>query len=95
MLNFYRRAVKLRKGLHCVRHGEYKEHFHSSNRFYMYSMTSEKEKLLVVCSFADKEISYPMPQGFDRKKAQLILCNYKKPMSDTLRPFECKVYLFR
>ena len=94
ILNFYRKAVALRKKLHCVRHGRYQEHFHASDKFYMYSMTGEAQKILVVCSFHDKDIKYPTPKGFDMAKAQLILCNYAEPKKNTLHPYECKVYLW-
>ena len=95
VLNFYRKAVKLRKALPCVRHGEYQEHFHTSGKFYMYSMTAETEKILVVCSFCDKPTKFTMPKGFDPEKAKLILCNYTDPKKNTLHPYECKVYLWR
>ncbi len=94
VLNFYRKAVKLRKQLHCVRCGDYREHFHSSGKFYMYSMEDETQKILVVCSFADKQISHPTPKGFDMDSTQLVLCNYGDPKKNTLHPYECKVYLW-
>ena len=95
ILNFYRKAVALRKKLHCVRHGEYREHFHNSDKFYMYSMTSDQQKLLVICSFSEKEVKHPTPKGFDMDTAQLILCNYQDPKKNTLHPYECKVYLWK
>ena len=63
--------------------------------FYLYSMSDEIQKILVVCSFADREIKYPTPRDFDMDRAQLILCNYDKPKGNVLRPFECKVYLWK
>ena len=95
VLNFYRKAVKLRKQLRCVRNGEYREHFHNSDKFYMYSMTDGPEKILVICSFAGKDVRYPTPKGFDMDSAQLILCNYEAPKKNTLHPYECKVYLWK
>ena len=61
----------------------------------MYSMTGEKDKILVVCSFCDKEIKHPIPAGFDMDSARLILCNYAEPKRSTLRPYECKVYRWK
>ncbi len=95
ILNFYRRAIRLRKHLSCVRHGTYQEHFHQSDKFYMYSMTGTKQKILVICSFCSKELRHPLPKGFDLTDAQLILCNYHGPKTNVLRPYECKVYLWR
>lgn len=94
VLNFYRRAIKLRKHLSCVRHGEYREHFRHSNKLYVYSMTEEPQKILVICSFAGKQVRCDMPKGFDPDTAQLMLCNYPKPKRNLLHPYECKVYLW-
>ena len=95
ILNFYRKAVKLRKSLSCVRYGTYKEHFPASNKFFMYSMTDDKQKILVVCSFGEKDCRFAFPAGFDPKEASLILCNYEAPNKYQLRPYECKVYLWK
>ena len=53
LLNFYRRAINLRKSLRVVREGTYKEHFHKSSKLYVYSRETEWQRLLVICSFAD------------------------------------------
>ncbi len=95
VLNFYRKAVKLRKQLSCVRHGDYQEYFHNSDKFYMYSMADENQKILVICSFADTDVRYPTPRGFHMETAKLILCNYPDPKTNTLHPYECKVYLWK
>ena len=95
ILNFYRKTVKLRKQLSCVRNGIYQEYYHNSDKFYMYSMTDENQKILVICSFSEKDVKYPVPKGFDMDKAQLVLCNYEKPTKNTLHPYECKVYLWK
>ena len=94
ILNFYRRAVKLRKSLSCVRGGEYREHFRHSGKLYMYSMTDARQKILVVCSFSDKETRFPIPRGFDLAAGQLILSNDPKKQENTLPPYGCKVYLW-
>ena len=95
ILNFYRKAVKLRKELSCVRYGEYKEYFPLSDKLYMYSMEDKDQKILVVCSFCDKEISYRFPKGFDPSKGKLILGNYEAPICNKLKPYECKIYLWK
>jgi len=95
ILNFYRKAVALRKKLSCVRHGEYREYFHNSDKFYMYSMEDDAQKILVVCSFCEKDVKFPTPKGFDMESAKLILCNYAEPNKNTLHPYECKGYLWR
>ena len=94
ILNFYRRAVKLRKSLSCVRGGEYREHFRHSGKLYMYSMTDARQKILVICSFSDKETRFPIPRGFDLAAGRLILSNDPKKQENTLPPYGCKVYLW-
>ena len=95
ILNFYRKAVALRKKLSCVRHGVYKEHFHSSDKFYMYSMEDAHQKILVVCSFSQRDVKFPTPIGFDMDASQLILSNVTAPNRNVLKPYECKVYLWK
>ena len=93
ILHFYKKAIALRKSLPVVRHGIYKEHFHNDKDLYVYSMEGAAQRLLVVCSFADRPMATKIPKGFDLCKAKLILCNYEKP--DTLlMPYECRVYLW-
>ncbi len=94
VLNFYRRAVRLRKQLSCIRYGKYQEYFHLSDKVYVYSMTDEKQKVLVICSFHSKDLKCPVPKGFELENAKLILCNYQEPKRNVLRPYECKVYLW-
>ena len=95
ILNFYRKAVALRKKLSCVRYGTYQEHNKLSDKLYTYSMTDEKQKILVVCSFSDKEVRFKAPKGFDMNFSKLALCNYKTIRPSTLKPYECRVYLWQ
>lgn len=55
VLNFYRKVIKLRKELACVKDGRYTEYDKRSASLYTYSRENEKQKVLVVCSFSDKE----------------------------------------
>ena len=93
ILNFYRKAIKLRKELPVVKKGIYKEHFPTSARQYVYSRKMDGQKLLVVCSFCKKNTKLRIPKGFDIQKAELILQNYPDDGS-ILRPYECRVYLW-
>ena len=94
VLNFYRKAISLRKTLSAVRHGDYKEYFKNSSKVYTYSREDKRQKLLVLCSFSDKTTKMKIPTGFDMSKAQLMLSNYKDETTTTLRPYEVKVYLW-
>ena len=95
VLNFYRRAVQLRKDLSCVRHGNYKEYGKMSSKLFTYSREDDKQKILVVCSFTEKHVKFKAPAGFDVKDAELVLCNYAQGRVDTLNPYETRVYLWK
>ena len=94
VLNFYRKAITLRKELSCVRHGDYQEHDKLSSSLYTYSREDAKQKILVVCSYAPKEVSFKAPKGFDLDKAELVLHNYPHPARGTMKPYEVRVYLW-
>ena len=95
ILNFYRKAVQLRKELSCVRYGDYKEHNKSSSQVYMYSREDEHQKILVVCSFHEYNTVFVIPDGFDLRKAEVILSNYDQDNSVFLKPYETRVYLWK
>ena len=95
ILNFYRKAIALRKGLSCVRYGNYKEYRRCSGKHYIYSMEDEKQKLLVVCSFSEKATKLHIPKGFDLSSAELIAHNVSNSDSKTLLPYEARVYLWK
>ena len=94
VLNFYRKAIALRKSLPVVKEGIYKEHFHSHPKQYIYSREMDGQKLLIVCAFSEKCQKIKLPKGFDLSTAQCILHNYPNTDSLTLQPYETRVYLW-
>ncbi|MBR5826769.1 MAG: alpha-glucosidase [Clostridia bacterium] len=94
ILNFYRKAVALRKSLSAVRFGDYKEYGKSSSVFYTYSREDVHQRILVVCSFSDKAKKWTAPKGFDMDKAKLILSNCGERDSLEFLPYESRVYLW-
>jgi len=94
ILNFYRKAIALRKSLSCVRHGVYTEHRPLSGEHYLYSMEDAHQKILVVCSFCQRDSYFRPVKGFDLSKAELALCSIPDPAADTLTPYETRVYLW-
>ncbi len=92
VLNFYRKAIGLRKTLSAVRHGDYTEHFKGSSKLYTYTREDKKQKILVVCSFTEDAARLKAPGDFDLSKATLMLSNYDNK-SDSLKPYEVRVYL--
>lgn len=95
VLNFYRKAIRLRKSLSCVRNGIYREYRHWSGKLYLYSMKDKRQTILVVCSFSDKELPFKAPAGFILADGEKILGNYRNSDEETLNPYECRVYLWK
>ena len=94
ILNFYKKAIALRKSLKSVRYGKYQEHFPLSNTLYCYTRECKCEKLLVICSYSDKPQNLKVPKGYDLAKGELILQNYADPLPGILQPYECRVYRY-
>lgn len=93
LLNFYRKAISLRKALPVVKDGTYRDHFFLSGRRYVYSRDNGKQRLLVMCSFSKCRIPVRVPGGFDLSKAKLVLHSHPEVRSD-LQPYEARVYLW-
>ncbi|MBO5360088.1 MAG: alpha-glucosidase [Clostridia bacterium] len=98
ILNYYRKLLKFRKENEIVIYGDFKEHYHESDKLYVYERNYEGKKLLVICSFSDRIERFKAPKGFDLAKGKVVLGNYDCFNSgfDTfnLRPYETKVFLF-
>ena len=94
VLNFYKKAITLRKSLSCVRYGVYKEHHPLSSKHYLYSMEDDKQKILVVCSFAKKNTTFRAPKSFHLSKGALILSSVNRVTEHILTPYETRVYLW-
>ena len=95
VLNFYRKAITLRKELPCVKDGVYKEYGKNSKTVYTYSRTTADQKMLVICSFSEQPQQWKAPKGFDMNTAQLVLANYENTDTNTLKPYEARVYLWK
>ena len=57
-------------------------------------MQDDRQKILVICSFSDKNRKYKAPDGFYLDRGKRILCNYPNGEPDVLRPYETRVYLW-
>ena len=98
ILNFYRRAIELRKSLPVVRDGSYREYYKIYRHLYVYSRVLGSQRLLVVCSFSEKRMRFTAPFGYDLKKGWLMLSNYEDDAvwenGFVTQPYETRVYLF-
>ena len=98
ILNFYRKALKFRKDNPVVLWGSYREHKPMSKWFYTYEREYQGVRLLVICSFSDKERRYTAPSGFSLPEGEPVLFNYAHPPLNgntfMAKPYETRVYLF-
>ena len=93
LLNFYRRAIALRKSLPVVRSGSYRELMRLSRRLYAYVREDKSTRLLVICSFSEKPLT--LPRKLRGTGGELLLCSYAEASAEsTLRPYEARVYRF-
>ena len=97
LLNFYRAAIRLRKSLPAVQNGTYKEYCRRSSKLYVYSMTAEGQRVLVICSFTEKPVRFDAPAGFRLSDGRLALKNYgagDEGSGFVTKPYETRVYIF-
>ena len=95
ILHFYKKAIDLRKSLPVVKEGTYRELLKLHPSIYCYVREMEGQRLLVVCSFAKRNVHFRLPRGFDPKTATLVLQNYPHPAHNFLQPYETRAYLWR
>lgn len=98
ILNFYRKLINFRKGNDLVIYGKYKEYYPMSSSIYCYERVYKNEKLLVICSFSEKPVTFKAPAGYDLAKGELVACNYADAAVGgncfSTRPYEVRVYKF-
>ena len=92
VLNFYRRALKLRKESETLLLGDYREYHRRSGLLYMYERSYEGERILVVISFAHIPNRCKLPGPWRDAPTECLLCNYPDPAAGTLRPYEAQVW---
>ncbi len=76
ILNFYRKCLALRKQEEALLRGSYREYYPLRGRQYLYERRLGDERILVICSFSEKEQNCRLPKGFDPEKALILLDNY-------------------
>jgi len=95
ILNFYRKAIALRKSLPVVRDGTYHEFWPLHSRLYTYERVLGPDRLLVICSFSDTPLRFRLPAPYRNHSGTLLLSNYPEEGSDgMLRPREGRVYRY-
>ena len=98
LLNFYRKLLRFRKEQPVVLRGDYVELMPEDKDLYVYERNLGGKKLLVICSFTDKQLRFQAPAGIELDETALVLGNYEMNFvianGFTTRPYELRVYLF-
>lgn len=98
LLNFYRQLLKIRKENPIVIYGDYKLHYKSSKKLYVYERNLDGKHLLVVTNMSAKPCTFKAPKGFDLEKGKLLVSSYGRTDSEggkiALKPYEARTYLF-
>lgn len=79
LLNFYRQLLKIRKENPIVIYGDYKLHYKSSKKLYVYERNLDGKRLLVVTNMSAKPCAFKAPKGFDLEKANFWCPPTAKP----------------
>ena len=98
IFNHYKALIKFKKENDVAKWGDYKEHYKSSDKLYVYERNYEGKRLLVINSFTEENVAFEAPKGFDLSKGTPLLCNYKNITVQgngfKTRPYETRVYYF-
>lgn len=88
---YYQKLIALRKEYDIFREGTFELVDGENPDVFAYTRDTAKDHMLVVCNFADRPISWPIPQEF--RDAKVLLANYAT-QSDTLQPYEAKILYY-
>ncbi len=95
-LNFYRKAIALRKeNKESAVYGKFVLHYPRDKRLFAYDKLGEDgSKLTVVINLSDKEISSAKAKKVIGAGAKEILSNYGGTLGETMKPYEARVYKY-
>lgn len=92
VFNYYKQLIKLRKQNPIIVYGTYDLFLADDPNLYIYTRTYENDKLLIVCNFTDKEVSFDLSNEF--KNSSVLISNYKHSnifKNSILKPYEAVV----
>ncbi|MDY5277586.1 MAG: glucohydrolase, partial [Erysipelotrichaceae bacterium] len=80
ILNYYKKAIKLRKDNECLIYGNFEPSFELDKNMLVYKRTLDDETFVVVMNLTDKTLKKPIVKD-------VVLSNYNSD-SGKLRPYE-------
>ena len=97
VFHYYQKLIALRKQYEIIAYGEYELLLPDSEDIYAYVRTYGEQKLLVVCSFAEKECTFELEKGLKGRNGKVLISNYGREKAEdsvTLAPYECMAVLY-
>lgn len=91
VFHYYQKLIALRKKTPIIVYGKYELLMEDSEELYVYTRTLENEKLLVVCSFADKEVEFQIPEEFENADCLISNLDHTYTGKVVLKPYEAFV----
>jgi Glycosidases len=100
VFHYYQKLIRLRHDYEIVTTGTYQLIDENNPNIYAYTRSDGKQKLLVVCSFAERTLTYKVPAALQGLPRQLLLANDAAPEAAdadtlTLAPYGARVYLIQ
>ncbi|WP_455618186.1 glycoside hydrolase family 13 protein [Eisenbergiella sp.] len=95
VFSFYKKLVALRKERPVIVYGDYRLLEPESEELFVYERGLEKERLLVVCNFTERELSWELPEEMKGHRSELVIANYPDAQwadTLTLRAYEAVVW---
>ena len=92
VFSYYKKLIALRHQEEVIVYGHYELLLPESEELYVYTRELNEEKLLVICNFTDKEVSYAVPDQFVGK--EILISNYEEQEMKqelSLKPYEAIV----
>ncbi|MBP3475108.1 MAG: alpha-glucosidase [Lachnospiraceae bacterium] len=97
VFHYYQKLIALRKQYDIIVYGDYELLLPDSEEIYSYIRTYGEQKLLVICNFTEKEISYEMPEALKGRNGEILISNYRRDAiqdSMVLAPYESMAVLY-
>ena len=94
IFNHYKKLINIRKNNDTIIYGDYKLLCEDDKNIFAYTRNLNGDRILVVCNFYDKNVTFQLEEDFNN--AEILLSNYNK--SSTLleklelRPYEAIMY---
>ena len=94
---YYKKLIRLRKEHGIIVYGDYELLLPDSEELYVYLRGYQGEKLLTICNFTEKEITYRLPEELFGLAGEVLVSNYGRVLLDKkilLKPYEAIAVLY-